>query len=90
MRRRCFLAASAAALALPAVVRAESQRVLKFIPDGNLSILDPVWTTQYATHEHSYMVFDSCMGRADTRTASRLRCRCWPATPSRTTARPGD
>jgi hypothetical protein len=29
---RTFLAASAASLALPAVVRADSQRLLKFIP----------------------------------------------------------
>lgn len=45
MRRRTFLAASAATLALPAVARAENQRLLKFIPQSDLAILDPVWTT---------------------------------------------
>jgi len=32
MRRRTFLTASAATLALPAVVQAQNKRVLKFIP----------------------------------------------------------
>jgi peptide/nickel transport system substrate-binding protein len=45
MRRRTFLTASAATLALPGVVRADKRRVLKFIPQADLSILDPIWTT---------------------------------------------
>jgi peptide/nickel transport system substrate-binding protein len=63
MRRRTFLTASAAALALPGVVRAEKQRVLKFIPQADLAILDPVWTTAYTTHNHAYMVFDTLYGQ---------------------------
>ena len=63
MRRRTFLAASAATLALPAVARAESQRVLKFIPQSDLAILDPVWTTAYVTRNHGYMVFDTLYGQ---------------------------
>ena len=43
MRRRTFLAASAASLAMPAVARAENQRLLKFIPQSDLQVLDPVW-----------------------------------------------
>jgi peptide/nickel transport system substrate-binding protein len=64
MRRRTFLAASAASLALPAVVRAESQRLLKFIPQSDLAILDPVWTTAYVTRNHSYMVYDTLFGQS--------------------------
>jgi len=63
MRRRTFLAASAATLALPTVTRAESQRVLKFIPQSDLAILDPVWTTAYVTRNHGYMVFDTLYGQ---------------------------
>ena len=63
MRRRTFLAASAASLALPAVVRAENQRLLKFIPQSDLAILDPVWTTAYVTRNHGYMVFDTLYGQ---------------------------
>ena len=64
MRRRSFLAASAVSLALPAVVQAENTRVLKFIPQSDLAILDPVWTTAYVTRNHSYMVYDTLFGQA--------------------------
>jgi peptide/nickel transport system substrate-binding protein len=63
MRRRTFLTASAS-LALPGVVRAEKQRVLKFIPAGDLAILDPIWTTAYVTQNHGYMVFDTLYGQS--------------------------
>ena len=63
MQRRTFLAASAAALALPAVVRAQGKRVLKFIPQSDLAIVDPVWTTAYVTRNHGYMVFDTLYGQ---------------------------
>jgi peptide/nickel transport system substrate-binding protein len=63
MRRRTFLAASAATLALPAVTQAESKRVLKFIPQSDLAVLDPVWTTAYVTRNHGYMVYDTLYGQ---------------------------
>ncbi|HUB46073.1 MAG TPA: ABC transporter substrate-binding protein [Acetobacteraceae bacterium] len=63
MRRRAFLAASAAALALPGVVQAQKQRVLKFIPQSDLAIVDPIWTTAYVTRNHAYMVFDTLYGQ---------------------------
>jgi peptide/nickel transport system substrate-binding protein len=64
MRRRTFLAASAATLALPALGRAESERVLKFIPQSDLAVLDPIWTTAYVTRNHGYMVFDTLYGQS--------------------------
>ena len=63
MRRRTFLAASAATLAMPAIVQAESQRVLKFIPQSDLAVLDPVWTTAYVTRNHGYMIYDTLYGQ---------------------------
>ena len=63
MRRRTFLAGSAATLALPALARAERKRILKFIPQSDLAILDPVWTTAYVTRNHGYMVFDTLYGQ---------------------------
>jgi peptide/nickel transport system substrate-binding protein len=63
MRRRSFLAASAASLALPSVVRAQGKRVLKFIPQSDLAVLDPVWTTAYVTRNHGYMIFDTLYGQ---------------------------
>ena len=63
MKRRTFLAASAATLALPAVARAAKQRVLKFIPQSDLAILDPVWTTAYVTRNHAYIIYDTLYGQ---------------------------
>jgi len=63
MRRRTFLAASAAALTLPSVVRAQGKRVLKFIPQSDLAVLDPIWTTAYVTRNHGYMIFDTLYGQ---------------------------
>jgi len=63
MRRREFLAGSAATLALPAVARAQGSRVLKFIPQSDLTVLDPVWTTAYVTRNHAFIVFDTLYGQ---------------------------
>ena len=68
MKRRSFLAAStaaigAASLAAPATVRAQSQSTLKFIPQADLSVLDPHWTTAYVTRNHGYLVFDTLYGQ---------------------------
>lgn len=60
MKRRQFIAASLAApLAAPAIARAQGSRVLKFIPQSDVAVLDPIWTTAYVTRNHSYMVFDT-------------------------------
>ena len=56
------LAASAAALAAPAIARAQNSRLLKFIPQSDLSVLDPVWTQAYVTRNHGLMVFDTLYG----------------------------
>ncbi len=64
MKRRTFLAGSAAGLALPSIALAQKQRVLKFIPQSDLPVLDPIWTTAYVTRNHGYMVFDTLYGQA--------------------------
>ena len=74
MRRRTFLATSAATLALPAIAKAENQRVLKFIPQSDLAILDPVWTTAYVTRNHSYMIYDTLYGQ----TGKQYGYKCTP------------
>jgi peptide/nickel transport system substrate-binding protein len=63
MRRRAFLAGTAASLALPAIAGAQGSRVLKFIPQSDLTVLDPVWTTAYVTRNHAFMVFDTLYGQ---------------------------
>ncbi len=62
MQRRHFLAGSAATLAMPAIARAQGSRVLKFIPQSDVTILDPIWTTAYVTRNHGFMIFDTLYG----------------------------
>jgi peptide/nickel transport system substrate-binding protein len=63
MRRRTFLTASAAALAMPSLAQPENRLVLKFITQSDLAIVDPIWTTAYVTRNHGYMVFDTLYGQ---------------------------
>jgi peptide/nickel transport system substrate-binding protein len=63
MKRRHFLRAGAGCLALPHLARAESARVLRFIPQADLTILDPVFSSVYVTRNHGYMVFDTLYGQ---------------------------
>ena len=62
MRRRTFLASTAAALAAPAVARGETSQVLRFVPQADLAVLDPIWTTTYQTRDHGFLVFDTLFG----------------------------
>lgn len=36
--------------------------VLKVVPQTNLSILDPIWTTAYVVRNHGYMIYDTLFG----------------------------
>lgn len=61
MRRRTFLA-TAGALAAPRISRAAEASVLRFIPQSDLAVLDPIWTGAYVTRNHAMMVFDTLYG----------------------------
>ena len=63
MKRRTFMAGTAAAFAAPSIGSAQSSRVLKFIPQADLTVLDPMWTTAYVTRNHAFMVFDTLFGQ---------------------------
>ncbi|MDO9708248.1 ABC transporter substrate-binding protein [Paracraurococcus lichenis] len=60
MRRRDLLAGAAAAAALPsfAIGQQAGSRVLKFVPQANLTSLDPIWTTANVTRNHAWMVHE--------------------------------
>jgi peptide/nickel transport system substrate-binding protein len=62
MKRRTFLASVGAAMAMPAIVRAEDASTLRFIPQVDLTFTDPHFTTAYPTRTHGYMVFDTLYG----------------------------
>jgi len=54
--------AGGTALALPAVVRAQTTIALKFIPQSDLAVTDPVWTTADVTRNFGFMVYDTLYG----------------------------
>lgn len=62
IRRRTLLAAAAAApvgarLAAPAI--AQGVRTLRFVPQANLTVLDPIVAGPAVTQNHGYWVFDT-------------------------------
>ncbi|WP_338665661.1 ABC transporter substrate-binding protein [Pararoseomonas sp. SCSIO 73927] len=62
LNRRAALSAGAALLAAPRLSAAQGRRVLKFVPQADLAVLDPVFTTAAVTTNHSQMVFDYLYG----------------------------
>jgi peptide/nickel transport system substrate-binding protein len=54
--------ASGAALPRSAVAQGRAQRVLRFVPQANLSSLDPITTTAYVVRNHGYMAYDTLFG----------------------------
>ena len=67
MQRRAFLAgaaslaASASALAQPAI--GGKGKIITYVPQANLTSLDPVWTTAVVTRNHAGLVFETLFGR---------------------------
>ncbi len=60
MRRRQFIgSAVAATLAAPSIANAAKAVTLRFVPQANLTLLDPVFTTATVTSNHGYYVFDT-------------------------------
>ncbi len=50
------------AFAAPALAQPPQNRVLKFVPQANLTSLDPIWTTATVTRNHGYLVYDTLYG----------------------------
>lgn len=66
MKRRHFLAGSAAlTLAAPSVRAASNPKLLKFIPQADIALLDPDFTPALVTRNHAYMVYDTLYGVDD-------------------------
>ncbi len=60
MRRRDLLK-TIPFLATPALAQGNA-KTLRFVPQANLSSLDPVWTTATVAINHAYMVYDTLYG----------------------------
>ncbi|HEX3348543.1 MAG TPA: ABC transporter substrate-binding protein [Acetobacteraceae bacterium] len=66
MKRRSFLAAAtAAALSRPAFGQPANARTLIFVPQANLSSLDPIWTTATVTRNFGFLVYETLYGLDD-------------------------
>jgi peptide/nickel transport system substrate-binding protein len=64
VKRRTFLQASGAAM-LPtsfAIAQPASARTLRFVPQANLSLLDPIFTTAQPTVNHGWAIYDLLFG----------------------------
>src|SRR5438094_3766152 len=64
LTRRYFGKAAAAATLAASVPQsparaADDKKILRFIAQSDLRVLDPIWTTAYITRNHGYMVFDT-------------------------------
>ena len=67
MKRRTFLrtgTAGVAAATLPrfSIAQPANARVLRFVPQANLTLLDPIITTAAVTTNHGWMVWDTLFG----------------------------
>ena len=59
MRRTLAALAAGAVLASAGSALAQNNKVLRFVQNGNLTILDPIWTTAYVTRNHGYLIYDT-------------------------------
>ena len=59
--RRSLLAAPLA-LAAPAIVAAQGARSLRFVPQSDVTVLDPLWSTAFVSRNHAYLVYDTLYG----------------------------
>src|ERR671927_1457630 len=66
MKRRTFLATSAALAAAPAILRAQTKAsVLRFVPEADVVIFDPVTSPSWQTRDYAYLVYDTLFGMDD-------------------------
>src|SRR4051794_28344501 len=61
MKRRTLLKIAAAGFTpmAPAIAQPAKTATLRFVPQANLTLLDPVFTTATVTSNHGYYVFDT-------------------------------
>ena len=63
--RRAFIAGTAAAFAVskPNIGRGADKNVIKFVPQGDLAVVDPIWTTATVTRNHAFLAYDTLFGQ---------------------------
>ena len=59
MKRRHLLAAAGGAMLAPIAAGAQRAKVVRYVPQADVGVLDPTYTTAYVTRNHAYLVFDT-------------------------------
>lgn len=87
MKRRSVFA-KALAICVSAVLGASiaqaqpaPRNVLRVVPQSNLAVLDPIWTTAYNTRNHGYMIYDTLFGTDDKGLIKPQMVDKWTASP---------
>jgi len=62
LSRRGLLIAGGMGLAAPSLAASANARVLRFVPQSDLGVVDPIWTQAYVTRNHGLLVFDTLYG----------------------------
>lgn len=63
MKRRNLITGAAALASLPRFAIGQgASKTLIFVPQANLTSLDPIWTTATVTRNYAYLVFDTLYG----------------------------
>src|SRR5438876_12430568 len=60
--RGAVATAATVTLGAPSVRGQTDRQTLRFIPQADLKVLAPIWTTAYITRNHGYLVYDTLFG----------------------------
>src|SRR5215212_3208631 len=89
INRRAVVAGSAAlvlaAALVPGVASAQDKKTLRFVQAGNLTILDPIFTTAYVTRDHGYMVYDTLFSSDENNVVKPQMVDKWEVSPDKLT-----
>ena len=75
MKRRTFVrgtaAAAVASLRGHAMAQTTRARILRFVPQANLTVLDPIFTSTSVTRSHGYLIYDTLFASPPTIVSTR-------------------
>ena len=63
------------------------QKVVRFIPDGDLKVLDPIFTTAGTTASHGFMVYDMLFAQDSKFQPRPQMVQAWETTPEHSPGR---
>ncbi|HEY9274584.1 MULTISPECIES: ABC transporter substrate-binding protein [Achromobacter] len=78
--RRTLLSLAAAAMAATAAAGVEAA-TLTVVPQANVTILDPIWTTAYTARNHGYMIYDTLFGTDEAGKVQPQMVEKWESSP---------